>query len=161
MIRNKQVENQVSEKLAQEKAELLADLQRTRADFENYRKNMQAAEARSVQLAESKLVMRLLPVLDDIDRAVNAMPQKGSQAFLKWLDGFSRLSGSLTSSLRGMGIEMINSSEGAAFNPDEHEAVSFDEGGEGENEVVAEELQAGYKYRGQVVRPAMVKVKKG
>jgi len=158
MIKKKQAENEENNAQVAELTELL---QRTRADFENYRKNMSMQEERKIALAENKLVSKILPVLDDIERATNAMPEKTEATFDKWLEGFSKLSSSLQKSLSGVGIEKIDSSEGMIFNPDEQEAVSFEDEGEGENEVVAEELQSGYKFNGDVVRPAMVKVKKG
>jgi molecular chaperone GrpE len=141
-------------------AELLTDLQRTRADFENYRRNVLAAEERSVFSAEKKLIVKLLPLIDDISRAVVAIPDKADTSFDKWAEGFAKLPAGLDKALGAIGVQKISSGVGEVFDPETQEAVAFDEDGEGE-EKIAEELQSGYQYKNQVIRPAMVKVKRG
>ena len=127
-------------------SELLADLQRTRADFENYRKQMDAQKAKATAFAKFETVKKVLPLLDDIDRAIASTPE------LKPLEK------SLEKTLTELKLQKINSEPGADFNPDLHDAVMMEDS-EGEKEVVSETLRAGYTYEGSVIRPAMVKVK--
>ena len=138
----KNVQSQEAAKLA----ELTNDLQRTRADFENYRKQMDAQKAQAAQFAKYETVKKLLPLLDDIDRAIASTPE------LKPLEK------SLEKTTSELKLEKINSEPGTDFNPDLHDAVMMEES-EGEKEVVSETLRAGYMYEGNVIRPAMVKVK--
>ena len=126
--------------------ELLNDLQRTRADFENYRKQMDAQKAQAVAFAKYETVKKVLPLLDDLDRAIAATPE------------LSPLAKNLEKTLAELKIQKIDSASGTNFNPDFHDAIMMEES-EGEKEVVAETLRAGYMYEGNVIRPAMVKVK--
>ncbi|MBR3253300.1 nucleotide exchange factor GrpE [Candidatus Saccharibacteria bacterium] len=127
-------------------AELTADLQRTRADFENFRKQVEIQkenEKKSVKLAT---VYKVLPLLDDLERA-----------FLSY-EELKPLNKSLDKTLAELGLARIDSSEGVEFNPDLHEAVMVE--GDGEKEVISETLRPGYYYEKEVIRPAMVKVKR-
>jgi molecular chaperone GrpE len=131
---------------AQKIAELTADLQRTRADFENYRKQMDTQKAQAASFAKYETVRKILPLLDDIDRAIAATPE------LKPLEK------NLEKTLTELKLQKIDSTAGTDFNPDLHDAIMMEES-EGEKEVVSETLRAGYIYEGGVIRPAMVKVK--
>lgn len=125
-------------------AELLNDLQRTRADFENYRKQIEMQkeqERKSVKLAT---VMKFLPLIDDMDRAVATYAE------------LAPLSKSLEKTLSDLGLSRISSDAGAEFNPDLHEAITME--GDGEKQVISETLRPGYYYENEVLRPAMVKV---
>lgn len=126
--------------------ELLADLQRTRADFENYRKQMDVQKAQAVEFAKYETVKKVLPLLDDFDRAITATPE------------LSPLAKNLEKTLSELNLQKIDSSAGTEFNPDFHDAVMMEES-TGDKEVIAETLRAGYLYNGSVIRPAMVKVK--
>lgn len=127
-------------------AELIADLQRTRADFENYRKQMDAQKAQAIEYAKYDTVKKVLPLLDDIDRAITSTP------------ALKPLEKSLEKTLSDLKLEKISSKEGEDFNPDLHDAIMMEDT-EGDKQVIAETLRAGYKYSGTVIRPAMVKVK--
>ena len=146
------------EELEQQVAELTADLQRTRADFENYRKRSEADKAATYQHGQSAAILKLLPVIDNIERAVAYLPKELEDN--KWAQGIAGLVKNLEKSLEGLNLKRIDAKEGADFNPDLHEAIQFDEDAEGNKEVVAEELQAGYMLSGQPIRHAMVKVTK-
>lgn len=136
--------------------ELTADLQRTRADFENYRKRVDTEKLAAKEAGQYSAVLKLLPVIDNIERAVTYLPEDLKDN--AWAQGVASLVKNLDKSLSGMNVERIESSEGVEFNPELHEAIQFDEDAEGEKEVVAEELQAGYTMSGSVIRHAMVKV---
>ena len=127
-------------------SELTDDLQRTRADFENYRKQVEAQKLAEKKMAELATVYKVLPLVDDIDRAVMNYAE------------LAPLKKSLEKTLKELGLVWISSEVEVEFNPDLHEAVMVE--GEGEKEVIAETLRPGYYYNGEVLRPAMVKVKK-
>ena len=132
--------------LNQQIAELTNDLQRTRADFENYRKQMDVQRSQAVEYAKQDTVKQFLPLLDDLDRAITATPE------------LTPLMKNLEKTVKELGLTKINSEPGTDFNPDLHDAVMMEDG-EGEKEVIAETLRAGYLYNDAVLRPAMVKVK--
>lgn len=137
-------------------ADLTLDLQRTRADFENYRKRVEQEKEMARASGRAGAIMKLLPVVDNIERAIAHLP-----ANLKddaWANSVVKLTKNLEKSLADMGVERIDAKKDTVFNPDLHEAVQFDEDAEGEHEVIAEELQSGYKVDGVVMRPSMVKV---
>lgn len=140
----------------QQIADLTADLQRTRADFENYRKRIETEKAAARAAGQSAAILKLLPVIDNIERAVAYTPAELKDN--KWAQGIAGLVKNLEKSLEGLNLKRIDASAGTEFNPDVHEAIQFDEDAEGEKEVIAEELQAGYTLGGQPIRHAMVKV---
>lgn len=144
------------EELEAQVAELTGDLQRTRADFENYRKRSEGDKAATYQHGQSAAIIKLLPVIDNIERAIAYTPEELKNN--KWVQGIAGLVKNLEKSLEGMNLKRIDAATGAEFNPDLHEAIQFDEEAEGEKEVIAEELQAGYTLNGQPIRHAMVKV---
>lgn len=145
-----------SEDLEQQVGELTADLQRTRADFENYRKRTEADKISSYQHGQATAILKLIPVIDNIERAIAHIPDELQDN--KWAAGVASLVKNLEKSLDGMNVKRIEAAPGTMFNPELHEAIQIDENAEGEHEVIAEELQAGYTHNGQPIRPAMVKV---
>ena len=136
--------------------ELTLDLQRTRADFENYRKRVEAEKQSAHSMGQAKSVMKLLPVIDTIERAIANVPEE--LADNAWAKGVAGLGKQLDKQLKEIGLEKIDATPGTLFNPELHQAVQFDEAADGEKEVVAEELRAGYTLDGAVIRDAMVKV---
>lgn len=132
---------------AQQKiSELTSDLQRTRADFENYRKQVESQKEAAKKMSQLATVYKVLPLLDDIDRAIISYQQ------------LAPLAKSLEKTLKDLKLAKIASQEGTEFNPDLHDAVMVE--GDGDEEVIAETLRPGYYYEGEVLRPAMVKVAK-
>jgi grpE len=136
--------------------ELTLDLQRTRADFENYRKRVEAEKQSAHSMGQAKSVMKLLPVIDTIERAIANVPEE--LADNAWAKGVAGLGKQLDKQLKEIGLEKIDAKPGTLFNPELHQAVQFDEAADGEKEVIAEELRAGYTLDGAVIRDAMVKV---
>lgn len=126
-------------------AELTNDLQRTRADFENFRKNVEKDRENTKKLATYATVMKFLPLLDDLDRAIQTYSE------------LAPLSKNFEKSLKNLNLEKINAKPGTEFNPEFHDAVMSE--GDGANETIAETLREGYLYNGEVIRPAMVKIK--
>ena len=137
-------------------AELTADLQRLRADFENYRKRVDGEKQSAREDGEVRAIKKLLPVIDTIERAVTHIPE--DIADHQWVKGVAGLVKQLEKSLSELNLAKIESTKGMAFNPELHQAVQFDDSAEGETEVIAEELQPGYTLSGTPIRHAMVKV---
>ena len=128
-------------------AELTNDLQRTRADFENFRRQTEIQKEQYGNVVKFATVNKILPLIDDIERAIAANP-----------DTLKPLEKNLEKTSTNLGLTKIESEPGETFNPDLHDAVMVD--GDGDNEVIAETLRTGYYYDGQVLRPTMVKVSK-
>ncbi|MDX2776522.1 nucleotide exchange factor GrpE [Streptomyces caniscabiei] len=155
VAKNEEMSDQ-QEALEQQIAELTADLQRTRADFENYRKRMEQEKATAHESGQASAILKLLPVIDTIERATTHMPDDLKDH--KWAQGIAGLVKNLDKALEGMNLRRIDATPGTEFNPDLHEAIQFDEEAAGDKEVIATELQAGYTLNGHPIRPAMVKV---
>jgi molecular chaperone GrpE len=132
--------------LTRERDDFREALIRLQADFENYKKRMVKQQTDHLERAAATLVEKLLPVLDTADLAV----AHGSGEDVK------QISAALFGSLEREGLERIDPL-GAPFDPTVHDAVAH-EPGEGGQEV-AEVLRAGYRWKGMVLRPAMVKVR--
>lgn len=145
-----------TEELEQEIADLTADLQRTRADFENYRKRVEQEKVAARSAGQSAAILKLLPVIDTIERAIAHVP--ADMADNKWAQGIVGLVKNLEKSLESLNLKRIEATPGTEFNPELHEAIQFDEDAEGDHEVIAEELQAGYTLGGHPIRHSMVKV---
>lgn len=143
------------EDLEQQLGELTLDLQRTRADFENYRKRVDGEKVMSRARGRVSAIEQLLPVIDTIERAVMHVPDELKDN--SWAQGIVSLTKKLDKTLANLDVKKIVATPGTPFNPEFHEAVQFD-GSEGEQEVVAEELQAGYLLGGDVLRHSMVRV---
>jgi molecular chaperone GrpE len=134
--------------VARERDEYREGLQRLQADFENYKKRVTKQFDEMRDRAAEVLVEKLLPVLDTCDLALS----HGAGEEVK------QLSASLFAALEKEGLERIDNA-GEAFDPTRHDAVAHEPGdGDGSQEV-AEVMRAGYRWRGRVIRPAMVKVR--
>ena len=141
------------------KAETYLDLaQRSQADFLNYKRRTEQDRERIVKDANADLLTQLLPVLDDLQRAVASVPSDivGSS----WAQGVTLIGQKLTQTLDRQGLQRIGE-EGEAFDPRVHEAVAYQEHpdyGEGQ---VAQVYRAGYRLHDRVLRPAQVVVARG
>lgn len=142
----------------QQLGELTLDLQRTRADFENYRKRVDAEKSAAREAGQTSAILKLIPIIDNIERAIAYVPDDLKDN--AWAQGVVSLVKNLEKSLESMNVARIDAKPGTDFNPELHEAIQFDEDAKGEKEVVAEELQAGYTLNGVPIRHAMVKVTK-
>ena len=148
--------SKVQEDLEQQVGELTADLQRLRADFENYRKRVDTEKLSARQDGEIRAIMKLLPIIDTIERAVAHIP--ADIADHQWVKGVAGLVKQLEKSLGELKLAKIDANEGAVFNPELHQAIQFDEEAAGEQEVIAAELQPGYTLNAAPIRHSMVKV---
>ena len=145
--KNMKRKNPVDEQQDAKIAELINDLQRTRADFENFRRQNDIQREQDRNYAKLDTVKKILPLIDDFERAIQAQPKV-----------LSPLSKNFEKTLKSIGLQKIDSAIGTEFNPDLHEAISVD--GDGDKETIAETLRAGYYYGDEVLRKAMVRVSK-
>jgi molecular chaperone GrpE len=142
------------EQLVRERDDLLELSRRLQADFENYRKRMLREQTSVVERATEGLVEQLLPVLDAFSAAAGHLDDDGADA-AQLLKGVRLAAQELHAVLGRNGLEVIDTT-GVPFDPHEHDAVA-QEPGEGEP-VVGDVLRSGYRLKGRVLRPAMVKV---
>lgn len=156
MVAKNEETNDQQEALEKQVAELTADLQRTRADFENYRKRIEQEKSAARDAGQASAILKLLPVIDTIERATGHMPDDLKEH--KWALGIAGLVKNLDKALESMNLRRIDAKPGDFFDPELHEAIQFDEDAAGDKEVIAEELQAGYTLNGHPIRHAMVKV---
>ncbi len=140
--------------LQQQVDDLTEALQRERADATNIRRQHEQQFANARAMAKAAVVRDLLPVIDNFERALKHVPADlAHNDFVKGVQGIVK---QFEKTLASMGVEKIKT-VGEPFNPHIHEAVSMEEG-EGDTEVVSEELQSGYKLGDDVLRHAVVRV---
>lgn len=136
---------------AKEKAEnYYKNWQRAAADFANFKRRVEQERSESARLASAALVINLLPVYDDLDRAVASVDAQ--LAGLNWVQGVSAIHQKFGRMLEAMGVKELHA-ENERFDPSRHEAVGRQPGEEGK---VLHVLQKGYELQGKVIRPAMV-----
>jgi molecular chaperone GrpE len=135
--------------------ELTADLQRLQAEFMNYKRRAEAERAEVLDFAKNRIVREFLTVRDSFDQEQAHRPATADATWAKSIDAI-RLQ--FDQVLKALGVERFES-QGQPFDPHLHEAVAMEDG-EGDHEVVAEELQAGYKLGATILRHAIVKVGK-
>ncbi|HEX3332830.1 MAG TPA: nucleotide exchange factor GrpE [Acidimicrobiales bacterium] len=146
------------EVLARERDEYLLALQRTQADFENFRKRIARQQAEQSARAAADLVTKLLPVLDTLDLAEAHLNES-----LDLTDDGKALRAArsmLLDILNREGVERLDQ-RGVPFDPTVHDAVAHTAGEAGDDgqTLVDEVLRSGYRWKGQVLRPAMVRVR--
>jgi molecular chaperone GrpE len=131
--------------------------QRSAADFSNYRRRTEQQREEELGLANEGLLLKLLAVVDDLDRAVAHVPPElqGSP----WVEGINAIDRKLGSLLDSEGVTPIAVEE-SPFDPRIHEAVMHEETDEVPDSHVTRELQRGYRIRDRVLRPALVAVAK-
>ncbi len=157
MNKKSEVRNPKSEiqKLEQQIEELTLALQRERADAINQRRRFDEQLAGVRITVKASVVSELLPVIDNFERALRHVPADlVDNEYVRGVQGVVR---QFEKTLEAMGVERIPT-VGTAFDPRYHDAVSMDEG-EGTEEIVSEELRAGYKIGDDVIRHAMVRVR--
>ena len=124
--------------------------QRTAADFQNFKRRVELERSETARFAHAALVINMLPVFDDLDRAVATVD--AHLAGLTWVQGIVAIHRKFANLLQAMDVKEITA-EGEAFDPAKHEAVSQAPGDEGK---VLHVVQKGYQLGDRVVRPAMV-----
>jgi len=138
---------------AQQIGELTAHLQRRQAEFDNYRRRAADQQASILELAKQDVVLQLLPLIDNIDRALAHVPEDLQSN--PWAQGVAGVAKQAEETFKNIGVTKIQT-VGQLFDHNQMEAIVAE--GEGDQEEVSEELQSGYKLGEKVIRPAMVKV---
>jgi len=141
--------------LEQQIGKLTEALQRERADAVNLRRRTDEERAQLGNFYKAMVVRELLPALDNLERALKHAPKE--LAGHDYVQGVQGVAKQFESSLSQLGVERIKT-VGEVFDPRTHEAVHMEDG-DGNVEVVCEELQPGYKIGDEVIRHAMVKVR--
>jgi molecular chaperone GrpE len=143
--------------LAAQRDEYLLALQRVQAEFENYRKRIQRLQDEQSARAATDLVTKLLHVLDTLDLAQAHQGESGAGS--EDAKALQAARSMLLETLAKEGLERVNEAE-VPFDPEVHDAVAKCEGEvEGGEPVIDEVLRSGYRWRGRVLRPAMVRVR--
>jgi molecular chaperone GrpE len=152
---------ELEQKLAQaeaQAAEYLDNWRRSVAELSNARKRMAREQEEIVRGAAARVLERLLPVLDDVDRAFANVPPE--QANSEWVSGFRMIQRKLEGLMESEGVTPI-AAVGEHFDPHVHYAVTHEEAdGLEEGQIIAE-VARGYKLGDKVLRPSMVRVAKG
>jgi molecular chaperone GrpE len=145
-------------KKSAEAAEYLDHWRRSMADLSNARKRMLREQEETRATAAQRVLEKLLPVLDDMDRAFAALT--ADQAEGEWISGFRAIQRKLQGVLESEGVTPI-STEGQGFDPAIHHAITHEEAdGYDEGQIIGEAAR-GYMLRDKVLRPSMVRVAKG
>ena len=143
-----------------ERAELRAALARRQADFENYRKRIERDRGENYNRMVGDLVSKLLPVLDNLRRALDAeetLQANESEEFRHFLHGVDLIFKQLSNVLEGLGLQPV-AALGQQFDPHVHEAVITEQTEEYEPDTVIQEIVPGYRLGEKLLRPAIVKV---
>jgi molecular chaperone GrpE len=143
------------DQLKQDLAEIQDLLQRRQAEFENFRKRSEKERGEAYESATMDAVRAMLGVADDFERALKAAREgAGSEA---WAQGMDLIYQRLMETLTKMGLEPVVS-VGQPFDPNVHHAIQKVEPEGDSADIVLEEFQRGYRFKGRLLRPAMVKV---
>ena len=135
--------------------EYLANWQRAQADFVNYKRRTEQERLEFNDFANANLVLNILPVLDDMERALEAVPPKYKKH--DWVEGVRLVERKFRTILEGLGVKQINAL-GEVFDPNYHEALRQSNGKEG---IILEEIQKGYMLNDKLLRPSRVVVGNG
>jgi molecular chaperone GrpE len=154
------------DELTKQRDDYLALAQRSKADFENYRKRMARENAAAVDRGMAKLAKELLPAIDHLELALKSAEgrleeHRREQGFPDGYEdvvkGFAMVASELQAALERVGIQAF-SPKGEPFDPNEHEAMTTQPAGDAEPGTVLEVYQSGYRINGAVLRPARVVV---
>jgi molecular chaperone GrpE len=142
------------QELATQLEEAQARHLRLAADFENYKKRARQEQLETIQYAAATLAERLLPVLDDAQRALEHAPEGADEG---WLRGVRMTFQHLEEALASVGVQPIEA-VGRPFDPKLDEAIGSEESDEHPDDTVLAELRRGYRMHDRVLRPSLVKV---
>jgi molecular chaperone GrpE len=143
------------EQLKNELVEMESLAKRVQADFTNFRRRAEEDRSLLRELVKEEVITKLLPILDNLDRAATHVPDELAQS--EWVKGISGIHQQLVSALAELGVEKVEA-VGERFEPSLHEAIAYgSETERGEHEVM-EEFEPGWRLGGRVIRPAKVRV---
>jgi len=139
-----------------QKEEYLAGWQRSRADFLNYKKEEMQKIGQLLKYANEELILKILPVLDNFEKAEKEIPQGKKN---QYLEGLLQIKTQFEDFLKSQGAEVIKSLN-EKFDPNFHEVVEEIEVKDKESGIIIEEVKKGYILNGKVIRPAKIKINK-
>lgn len=151
----------IEERLAaveKERDEYLDQWRRSAAEFQNFKKREERLRVERERNASNRLLLRLIPVLDDLRRAGQHVPADFSQN--DWVGGVLAIERKLWSALEQEGVSVIEAEPGTVFDPAVHEALMSQEHESIEAEHIIQELERGYRRQETILRPARVSVAK-
>lgn len=158
--KKKEKDNKLQEefkKLEEENKNLIEKVKLAQAELINYRRRKDEETNGMMKYANQDLIMELLPIVDNFERAIKLDDNDLTDELSKFLDGFKMMYASLKELLKKFGVEEINR-VGEIFDPKQEQALLTDCVEELEDEVVIEVLLKGYKLKDRVIRPASVKI---
>jgi len=139
--------------------EYLDGWQRARAEFVNYRRREEQRRKQMGVEAKSRVLANLLPVLDDLDRAFEAIPQDARNS--PWGEGLSLVEHKLQAVLEKNGLSVMPVKPGDVFDPNYHEAVTHEPSKDFDEGQIIQVAQQGYKLDDIILRPTLVRVSNG
>ena len=139
----------------QKAEDYLDSWKRAQADFVNYKRRTEQERLEIGKYANSELILSLLPILDDFERAFESITPRLTK--MDWVDGIRLIERKLRATFEAQGLSPIKS-VGETFDPNLHEAVMRTKGEDGK---VVQEIQKGYKLHDKVIRPSKVAVGNG
>ncbi|NIS79960.1 MAG: nucleotide exchange factor GrpE [Anaerolineales bacterium] len=145
------------DRLRQESEEYLDGWQRARAEFANFKKRVEREQAEARARITADILSRYLDVIDDFERALREYPSNDES--LAWVKGIYMIYEKLLLILEAEGVELIPA-EGEVFDPNIHEAISYEDSEDHHDGQVIEVLKQGYLLGERVIRPALVRVAK-
>jgi molecular chaperone GrpE len=144
------------DQLKAQAAENLDGWQRARAEFANYKRRVEAERAELAASAGAEALKRVLPAVDDFERAMQTLPDDLKDH--PWISGVVMVQRKLNAALEQTGITPLVINPGDAFDPNIHEAITHEDSDQFGSEQIIGEVQRGYKIGDRVLRPAMVRV---
>lgn len=128
---------------------------RTQADFENFKKRAEETRFEQIELEKANFLIKITPVLDNFYRAIEMAPKNN-----EWLEGVVQIEKQLEDILFNEGLEKIPANTGTKFDPNFHEAISYEEN-ELAPDIIISEFESGWMFGSRVIKPAKVRVSKG
>lgn len=129
---------------------------RVSADFANYKKRVEKERLDWMQTAERLVIQKMLPIMDDLERALTLAQSKTSAEQNSWLEGFILIQKNVKKTFEELGVQEIDAS--GTFNPEFHEALMNVQASDKQSGTVVDVLRKGYILKGKVIRPAQVSV---
>ena len=145
--------------LTEENKALVEKVKLSQAELINYRRRKEEENANNLKYANKDLIMELIPLVDNFERAIKLDDNDLTDELSKFLAGFKMMYASLTDILKNFGVEEINRA-GEVFDPNLEQALMIENNSEIEDDIVIEVLLKGYKLKDRVIRPASVKINK-
>ena len=141
--------------LERERDELKAIAQRTQADFVNYKRRVDEERGLIARVASGHLLARLFPLIDDLERAVDALPE---DAPAPWTEGIALILQNMRALIESEGVSVFEPKQGDTFDPAAHEAVYYEPTSEQTPGAVVSTVRVGYRIDDRVLRAAQVVV---